>query len=93
MIVDVWVPSALGSKVTVNVTDPRAAIEPLVVPDTANCVLSEDVTLVSVSVSVPVFWIVKTFALFPLDTETLPKSVSSAADGVVSPLTILVPFP
>jgi hypothetical protein len=42
---------------------------------------------------VPVFLIVKVRTIVPLSISVLPKSVKSAVDGVVSPLTIETPFP
>ena len=92
-------PSALGSKLTVKVVEPAAAIDvegttvivksAAFVPPIVTYGLEPDIF----NADVPVFWMVNTRVIVPLEVATEPKSVQSVVEGVASPSVIETEFP
>ena len=92
------IPGELGSKVTWKVV-----LAPPAIGDDGRVVTEKSTALVPLimilglpvksKLLVPVLLMVKVRTIDPLSISVLPKSVKSAVDGVVSPLTIEIPFP
>ena len=91
-------PRALGVKVISKFVEPDAAIElPGVVVTLKSAALAPDMVIygelpVKFKVAVPTFSIVNVFAE-ELTVSTLPKSVLSVTEGVVSPSAIELELP
>ena len=95
-----FVPKELGLKVIAKVTDSPFAIlidagdvdtEKSVAPSPESVIYGT--APINVRVSKPVLLIVKIRVCVPQLTETLPKSVLSIAEGVISPLIIATELP
>ena len=100
-IVAVRSPEAEGSKVTENVVRPPAStgvlgrFGRLVTVKSAPCAppMTTVGLLVRLRSAPPRFIIVKVFVIVPESILIEPKAVSSAADGVLSPLLMETPLP